>query len=167
MHFGQSRFCPERGSSTELRFSQSPEICPFIRAHTELDSRARRPRTGAICESISSDSNGLRRHFRAAEPRTSAARAPSRRRSRGHFALGLDETEDQQKQRDSFRGAKRSVSRRGRKSLRSLTRAKWSFRGILCFQSLDSHFVSHETRAPLPAPVGGREAVLLLISEKQ
>jgi hypothetical protein len=56
---------------------------------------------GAISESVLSDFNGLRRHFRVARPRSRGASAPreprSGRRFRSHFVLALDETENQVK----------------------------------------------------------------------
>jgi hypothetical protein len=51
-----------------------------------------------------------------------------------------------EKPKDSFRQAKRSVSQPGRKSLRSFGMLNRSFRGIVCFQCLESPFVSRKSR---------------------
>lgn len=67
------------------------------------------------------------------------------RASQAAFWVGAD-ARNPEKRKDSFRGAKRTISRRRRKPLRSLAARNAVFRGIHCFQWLHLHFVSHRRR---------------------
>jgi hypothetical protein len=49
---------------------------------------------------------------------------------------------------NGFRGTKSAVSRRVRKSLKSLGREIGRFRGSICFQWFDRHFISQLSRGP-------------------
>ena len=68
--------------------------------------------------------------------------------------LGGADARNPEKRKGSFRGAKRTISRRRRKPLRLLGVRNAAFREIHCFQWLQLPFVSHLRQKLLwPAPM--------------
>jgi hypothetical protein len=106
----------------------------------------------AIRESVLSDFNGLRRHFGSREPRRffsnpavpSQRPAPRARERRMGTISFRASTKPKNSEKRNERLAIRNETKRMpcRKSLESLSSPNRSFRGIVCFQWVDHHFVS-------------------------
>jgi hypothetical protein len=112
-----------------------------------------------------SDSNGLRRHFRVADSRTVRRARPE---SAVDFALlhfGPRRGGKTGKSEAFFRRAKRTVSRAGRKSLRSLGAKSGNFQQLFVFNGL-TPFSFRPNRKRHPGHMK-RRAGLAVSSEKQ
>jgi hypothetical protein len=121
----------------------------LIRSSPDRFSRRAVATGGVISESILSNSNGLRRHFRVAElryvlharPESAVDFAPLRFEPRRGGITGESERLPFVARNERFRDA-------ARKPLRSLVVRNGVFPRIVCFQWLDPIFASHESQAP-------------------
>jgi hypothetical protein len=94
--------------------------------------------TGAICDFVFSDFNGLRRHFGS----RAWSEGQRRQEDKGVISFGLRPGKISEKRNERF--AMRNETKRipGRKSLESLWALNQPFRGPVCFQRVNRRFIS-------------------------
>jgi hypothetical protein len=77
---------------------------------------------------------------------------PSKRSALVHFALASTKPKKQEKRNERFAERNESFRMPDRKSLKSLSALNQSFRGIVCFQWVNGHFISRFFDISLSCP---------------